>query len=102
ARAGAARLLHADGAADDRGGEPVAVLLHAADRVARPDWWPVRRAEPQLARRPAHGDGLPVGDDGVEGSGLLHDLLPGGAADAAAGARGGGEDRGRLALVLLP
>ncbi len=45
-------VLHADHAADDRGGEPVAVLLHAPDRNVRPGRRAVRRAEPQLARRP--------------------------------------------------
>ncbi len=37
-------------------------------------------AEPQLARQPEHGARLPDGRDDLEGSRLLHDLLPRGAA----------------------
>ena len=37
----------------------------------------VRPAEPQLARQPRDRAGLPDRGDGVEGGGLLHDLLPG-------------------------
>ena len=56
-----------------------------------------RAAEPQLARQPRDRAGLPDRGDGVEGGGLLHDLLPGRAAvDPAAPGRGGGA-RGRRA-----
>ena len=36
-RVRAHRLFHADRAADDRGGKPVALFLHAGSRCARPD-----------------------------------------------------------------
>jgi hypothetical protein len=38
----------------------------------------------------------------MEGSGLLHDLLPGGAADAQSQPARGGGHRRRVALVFLP
>ena len=47
-------LLHADGAADDRGGQHLALLLHAAVRAARADHARPRLRQPQLARRPRH------------------------------------------------
>ena len=102
ARAGAHGVLRAHGAADDRGGEPVAVFLYAADRPARQAGRPVRRRQPQLARRSRPGPSRDDADGGLEGGRVLHDLLPRRAAVAAAGARGGGPHRGRLALVLLP
>ncbi len=52
-----------------------------------------RAAEPQLARQPRDRPGLPDGGDGLEGSRLLHDLLPGRAAVALAEPGRGGVPR---------
>ena len=53
ARAAAPGLLHAHRAADDRGGQHLALLLHAGLRPARADHRALRPAEPQLARAAA-------------------------------------------------
>ena len=86
----APRVLHADRAADDRGGEHLALLLHAGVRAARAGARQARRDSSHnwlgsAVDRARRADGR----DGVEGSRLLHDLLPGGAAVdvAAPGAR---------------
>ena len=94
-------LLHADGAADDRGREHLAVLLHAAVRAARADHRRARLAEPQLARRALTVLGADRRRD-LEGGRLLHDLLPGRAAADLADLGRGGRDRGRVALAVLP
>ena len=62
---------------------------------------PVRRAEPQLARQQEHGAAGADGGDDLEGSRLLHDLLPGGAAVDVAAPRRSRGDRRRVALVFL-
>ena len=98
----AARILHSDGAADDRGRQHLAVLLHAGLRPARPAAWRVRTAGLELARRPLHRDGLPHRDGDLEGGRLLHDLLSGGASAIVARSGGGGCDRGRRPLVHVP
>ena len=69
-------VLHADGAADDRGRQHLALLLHAAVRPARADHAGARPAEPQLARRQAHRARRDHRRRGLEGGRLLHDLLP--------------------------
>src|ERR1043165_7081400 len=91
-------VLYADHPADDRGRQHLAVLLHAAIRPARADRGRARLSRAQLARfarnraRRRHDRG------DLEGGGLLHDLLSGGAAVDLAEPR-----RRRLALdVLLP
>ena len=55
AHARAHGVFHADRAADDRGREHLAVLLHAAIRPARADHRRVRRRLAQLARLQGHG-----------------------------------------------
>ena len=103
ARLPAPRVLHADGAADDRGGQHLALLLHAGVRPARAD----PRRHSALAAHNWLGSKntalpLPDGRDRLEGSRLLHDLLPGGAAVDVAASRRSGGDRRRVALVFLP
>ena len=98
----AARLLHADDPADDRGGQHLALLLHAGIRPARADHQGARLRQPQLARQQELGAGGADGRRGVEGGRLLHDLLPGGAAVDVAEPRRGRGDRGCVALVFLP
>ena len=96
----AARVLHADGAADDRRGEHLALLLHAGIRPPRKGARRVRRRHAQLARQQEHGARVPHGGHRVEGGRLLHDLLPRGAAVDVAASRRGGGDRGRVALAI--
>src|SRR5690606_14635020 len=97
----AARLFHADRAADDRGGQHLALLLHAAIRTAEPGRAGARLRQPQLARRPRHRARRDHGRIGLEGGRLLHDLLPGGAAAGLADARRSGRARGRLARAVF-
>ena len=75
ARVSAARLFHADRAADDRGGQYLAVLLHAGLWIARSVAWPDGVAGVELARRSLYRDGLPDCHGDLEGGRLLHDLL---------------------------
>src|SRR2546421_200771 len=94
---GAARALHAL----PRARQSVAQLLFDSIWIARA----VPRAfwgkKPQLARQPVDGTARDDGGGGVEGSRLLHDFLPRGAAvDVAASRRGRGH-RGSVALVFL-
>ncbi len=79
-RAGAHGLFHADRAADDRGGQHLAVLLHAAIRTAGAGAGGVRRSLAQLAGLQGHGAGLRDDRRRLEGGRLLHDLLSRGAA----------------------
>ncbi|KAJ8133926.1 hypothetical protein OY671_012860, partial [Metschnikowia pulcherrima] len=95
-------VLHADGAADGGGGQYSAVLLHPAVRPDRAGDAAVRLARPQSARQPRNRAAGADAGDGVEGIRLLHDLLPGRAADGVAvAARGGDAGRG-LASAALP
>ena len=98
----AACLFHADRAADDRGRQHLAVLLHAGLRPARSVARPVRPARLELARRSPHRDGLPDRDGDLEGGRLLHDLLSRSAAAAFARSRGGRGGGRRRPLVHLP
>ena len=81
ARAAAHGVLHADRAADDRGRQHLAVLLHAGLRPARADR---RRCSASPAHNwlgePRHRARRRDRRDDLEGSRLLHDLLSGGAA----------------------
>ena len=58
----------------------------------------LRPAGAELARRPAHRARRRDRRGGVEGGGLLHDLLPRGAAEPEPEPARGGGDRGRVAL----
>src|ERR1043166_4470644 len=95
-------LFRAHRAADDRGREHLAVFLHAAVRPARAGARALRRARPQLARHALDRARLRHRGGGVEGGGVLHDLLSRGAPADSAGARRGGGARRRLAPDLLP
>ena len=75
ARVSAARLFHADRAADDRGGQHLAVLLHAGLWIARSVARTDGAAGLELARRSLDRDGLPDRHGDLEGGRLLHDLL---------------------------
>ncbi len=101
-RAPASRLLHADGAADDRSGQHLALLLHAGVWPGRESAVRVRRGRPQLARQQEHGARVPDGGRHLEGGRLFHDLLPRRAAIDLAASRRGRGDRGRIAMALLP
>ena len=74
-------LLHADGAADDRGRQHLAVLLHAAIRPARADHAArsACRSHNWLGDQ-RHGARRDHRRRDLEGGRLLHDLLPRGAA----------------------
>src|SRR3546814_11181896 len=69
-------VLRADRAADDRGRQHLAVLLHPRLRPSGPVARPVRRRRPQLARHPLARARLPDRGEDLEGGGLLHDCLP--------------------------
>src|SRR5947209_9616612 len=84
----APRLLHADGAADDRGGEYLAVFLHTGLWPARSAARTFRTVSLELARRSLNGNGLSDRYGNLERSRVLHDLLSGGAAAAIAGSGG--------------
>src|SRR5437667_5437589 len=96
-----ARVLHADRAADDRGGEHLALFLYAGVRFARENDCRVRALDAQLAGEQKHRAGGVDGGRRLEGSWLLHDFLPGGAAADVAPSRRSGGDRGRFPLVFL-
>ena len=95
-------LLHAHRAADDRGRQHLAVLLHAGLRPARPAARAVRPRGLELARRSRHRDGLPDRHGGLEGSRLLHDLLSRSPSAAVARSRGSGVRRRCQPLVHVP
>ncbi len=94
-----ARLFHADRAADDRRREHLAVLLLQPAIWARgPAAEAPRHHGRELARQPVDGALVPDRRRDLEGGRLLHDLLPGGAAEHLAGpARGRQRSRARRA-----
>jgi len=95
-------LFHADDPSDDRRGEHLAFLLYAGIRAARASARQVRCRNAQLARQQIDGAARNDGGDRVERGGILHDLLPRGAAVPVTASRGGRGDRGRIAVVFLP